>query len=243
MRNTYTFRIKNHKPATFPMERLGEYLVQISKILGEPNSVHFDNVHEGSVAIEIQVDEIAEIRVRDRYKTLNKTDTPIDVKNASEALNKLLREDNTSATFSPTDTLVSAEIIEFPGVKAPIPQRIGPIKQPSELQGVIVSLRGKDKSKHVILEDQGESISNIEVNEGLALELREFMFDATIRLSGEGKWFREPDGNWTLASLKATSFSVLEDKPLGDLARELRSYDLGWSAEEDPIKQLKDIRG
>ena len=48
----YIFKIKGrYKIATLPMERLAQYMADLSKMLGEPARVHFVELREGSIGL------------------------------------------------------------------------------------------------------------------------------------------------------------------------------------------------
>jgi hypothetical protein len=50
------FRINAYTPGTIPMDRLALYMREFARLLGEPASVHFDKLIEGSACIVAWID-------------------------------------------------------------------------------------------------------------------------------------------------------------------------------------------
>ena len=72
----YRFVIDAFTRDTLPMARLAEYMADLAVMLGEPESVHFIRVDEGSAVLVQQVDEPAVPKVRARTGLLRSGDAP-----------------------------------------------------------------------------------------------------------------------------------------------------------------------
>jgi hypothetical protein len=66
----YRFTIADSfTPDTLPMERLGEYVAALAKLLGERTNVHFLGVEAGSAVLVATIDPPAQPTVRERSVT------------------------------------------------------------------------------------------------------------------------------------------------------------------------------
>lgn len=61
-----------------------------------------------------------------------------------------------------------------------------------------------------------------------------------MRLSGEGRWERSPQGEWALTSFRIDSFSELDDEPLSETVNKLRAIPVDWG--DDPVGDFLAMR-
>ena len=108
----FTFKIDAFTPGTLPMARLAEYMADLAVMLGEPTSVHFSRIEEGSATLVSTVDLTAVPKVRERFKNIRVGNGPEDAMQAFQKMNVRLRDDNCSGILAEAD---AAEVILFPG--------------------------------------------------------------------------------------------------------------------------------
>lgn len=60
------FKIDAYRPETTPMERVGEYLVSLAKMLGARPDIHFEKLEAGSTCIVQRIEEEAAAAVEER---------------------------------------------------------------------------------------------------------------------------------------------------------------------------------
>src|SRR5665213_2278111 len=90
----YRFKIDTFTPATLPMKRLAEYMLEIAQLLGEPEHVHFVEVAEGSAQLVQLIDYVAIPKVRDRLRTSITAAAPEELVRRRNQIDKMLAADN-----------------------------------------------------------------------------------------------------------------------------------------------------
>ncbi|MCW3687440.1 hypothetical protein UE94_005045 [Burkholderia cenocepacia] len=236
------FRIDSFTPETLPMARLAQYLAQLSQLYGSDDSVHFEKLRHGSAIVQVTVEEPAFPKVYQRIQSVRTGDPEPEAHKAFRAIDKMLRSDNAVGTI--TRSSGKAKILEFPGRKLPVVDPIT-IYQPTSVDGVVIRIGGRDDTIPVSVRDAEGKIVNCEIR-GIAQakDLSKHFMAETLRLSGNGKWNRSPNGDWTLEALVIQSFDVVDDVPLDDVLAELRAVrNNGWASTEDPIDAWKKMRG
>ena len=235
----YTFRIDRFTPDTIPMARLAEYMAKLAELLGASERVHFREVRRGSVQIVSAVEVEAQPKVTARLQSLRATEVATDVREAFDALNGFLAEDNAIGSIKRG----SAVILKFPGRDQPRPPQIGPFVQPTELVGQLVRIGGRDKTAHAHLEDADGRAWSIVMTREQARLLAPLLYGPTFRASGAGKWMRTPSGTWELEHLKLQSWEPLSDESLRNVVDQLRKIEgARWHREADPSALLSRIR-
>ena len=116
----YDFRIDAWKPDTLPMARLAEYLAKLAMFIGFREDVHFIQVRKGSAVPEFIVDYETAPKVAERLRLVSSSNAPMEAIKAQQEINRMLREDNASASLR---VKKGAEIICFPGCKTPLAER------------------------------------------------------------------------------------------------------------------------
>lgn len=238
-RYEYRFCIDAFTPATMPMARLAEYMADLALLLGEPERVHFVRLDEGSIALVQTVDEFAYPKVRKRVHGVQTGDACVDALKAFGNLDRRLAQDNAVGTLSGGE---GADVVHFPGRERPMPLTYGSFRQQGSLDGVLIRIGGKDASVHATLQD-GDQTWRCELTRERARELREHLFEKPIRVFGEGRWRRGPDGKWTLETFRVTSFEILDDTPWRRTVDRLRSIEgAEWLTTADPLSELRSLR-
>jgi hypothetical protein len=231
---SYSFTISGgYTPKTIPMERLGEYMAALARMLGEETYVHFESVVEGSVALKARVDEPARTRVRERVRSVRTGAAPAEVRRHYTQLDDMLRKDNAYAALAGGDDVV----VPFPGRKRAEPVVYGPFRQQGTIDGEVYRIGGKDASKHIHVHSADRDLSVLYASESVALRLRHHLFGGTLRFRGEGTWFRHDDGTWELRNFRVDDFEELSDASLIETVARLRAVG-GDEFGEDPVGDL-----
>ena len=236
----YRFIIDAFEPHTMPMARLAEYMADLARLLGAESRVHFARIEEGSLALVQNIEPSALAEVKGRITALEAGTPDAALFDAYNSLDLKLQKDDARAKLVAPKC---AQIIEFLGRDRPQPITYGPFSEEGTLQGELISIRGKDITKHLIFQDGPVSYSNLQTNEEIARQLRHHMFDH-VRVNGTGRWFRLEDGTWKLQSFTVRSFEILSDETLLDVVSRLRKVQGNrWSESQDPINELLKLRG
>ncbi len=239
----YSFTISDsYTLKTIPMERLAEYMGALARLLGEENSVHFDRVEEGSVALKARVDEPARPKIRERLHLVRAGSAPTDALRAYAQIDEMLRKDNAYGSLGGGGEMT---VIPFPGKKRPEPVIYGPFKQDGTIDGEVYRIGGKDETKHINIRSDNRDISVLIASESVALDLRHHLFGGMLRFHGVGTWYRHGDGTWELKSFRVTHFEPLSDIALDQVVMRLRSIkSVEFDAIHDPLSLLlSDRRG
>lgn len=232
------FRIDAYSPATLPMGRLAEYMAELATMLGERDNVHFVELQEGSVQLVHVVEHEAYPKVDIRVRAVHAGDAPAEAMTAYRNLNRKLAEDNASAVYEPYGG--GAEILAFPGVRAPKPMDLLPVEQPGNIDGVVIGIGGRATGRNMIpvIIDTGEGPISCTATRLLAKQLATYIFDAPRRFQGTGYWHREANGAWILKRFQILAHEDLDDTPLIDVVSKLRAIpsDLTWA--RDPLVDI-----
>ena len=241
MNKTYTLYINAYSPETIPMARLAEYMQRLAKLLGHEDSVHFESVKPGSTQLAVRIEHEQVPKVSERLETIVQGEPSLEVAKARDELDRLLASDNASGfIYEGADR--GAEIIAFPGATRPKPVSYGPFTEEGTLDGVLFSIGGADQTVHLQLQNGDVKYTGLETNRETARRLAKHLYEP-IRVSGSGRWFREPDGTWTLKRFRVTTFEALKKADLREAVDDLRTIDDGdWKAMDDPIAALQALR-
>lgn len=214
----YTFKIDIFTPDTLPMARLADYLAALAVLVGHQDSTHFVAIEEGSAKLVHKVDAPDAPKVERRLSEVSQGLGARDAVRAFKQLDDLLSEDNAVGQLLRGDALV----IPFPGRTRPKPLTFPAFRQAGSIDGEVVRVGGQDASAHVILKDGGTVFSGCTLSRDLARDLAKYLYNGKVRLFGEGRWERHPEGSWKLLDFRVDSFEPLDDAPLADVVRDLR---------------------
>ena len=247
-RLTYELKFNAYSPATIPMSRLSEYMSDMAGILGETTSVHFSTLKQGSTLLQAAIDKEAIPKVAARLRSWHAGSPPPDLVKAYKSLDKLLYDDNAVGTLTAfsDDEPAGAVIVRFPGCERPRVVDYGIIRERGSLEGVPVSVVGRDATKHMQLVDGTTHVTGISMSQELAIKIMDAkcVYRKVIRLQGTGRWQRDDEGQWQLVEFKADDFEILDDSPLSQTIQRVRAIKGSeWTDTADPMRVLEEIRG
>lgn len=238
-RREYRFKITPYTPATIPMVRLAEYMLEIASVLGEEEHVHFVRLLTGSTVLVQKIENEAVPKVEERLSSVRRGDAPPTVIQSIRNINRKLREDNGTGVL----TRGRATILKFPD-QPEKPINFGAFQQEGSLDGVIIEVggRGDPVPVHLQLLDQS-AVHLCDADRILAKQLAKYLFDTEIRVHGNGRWVRDEEGNWSLERFRIRHFEELNDSPLTSVVANLRTITGSeWSTLKDPWEALNEIR-
>lgn len=212
----YCFRIIGPSPETMPMSRLATYMVELARLMGSEENVHFYKLHDRSVGVAMHapVEDIAVISPRIRAAAHNDN---AEASAAFRQLNKLLGEDGWKAEL-PLPR--GGEVIQFPGTPKN-DKALRRVSQPTTIRGRLVRIEGAGDVVKIGLDMDGTLSARVSFSASNVHELGRH-FHGYISVTGEGRWKRDDDGRWTLEDLKAVSFEPLDTSSLSDVLGRLR---------------------
>ena len=236
------FHIDAYSPDTIPMAKLAEYMTDFAALLGRENAVHFGGLTDGSTKLAAVVEYEDVPKVTTRLADLRRGSAVKDALKVFRAIDDRLANDNATGRIYVEGQEETSELLIFPGRTRPKALVFGPFNQDGHLDGILISVGGKDESISVRLQN-GEAIyANCETNRTTAREMGRHLFEP-VRIHGTGRWTREADGAWTLLRFRIQRFEVLKQEGLRDAIGALRAVGgNGWKEFDDPLAELAAMR-
>lgn len=230
-------------PDTLPMSRLAEYMADIADLLGEKPYVHFVEIENGRAVLVQDVEHEAYPKVRTRVHDVKRGEGSPDARRAYETLNRRLATDNASGVLVEElePNTLPAHVLDFPGRRMVVESEYGPLTQSGALQGVVIVIGGESDPVPVHIED-GIQVYMCRAKRQIAKELATHIFGLPVRVEGNGRWFRDALGLWTMKSFQISSFVVLEDTTLSSVIATLRQVPARWKDRPNSITTLKALR-
>lgn len=238
------FYIDAYSPDTIPMAKLAEYMADFAALLGRDNAVHFAGLEPGSTKIAARVEFEDVPKVTTRLHEIRRGNPPKDAAKIFEQIDTRLANDNAVGRIlvESEGGAAPAELLAFPGRTRPKVQSYGPFTQDGHLDGVLISVGGKDETISIRLQNGDTTYANCDTTRTLARELGKHLFEP-VRIHGSGRWMREADGKWTLIRFRVHRFEGLETVSLRDTVTALRAVrGSGWKGQADPLAELDDLR-
>ncbi|WP_442580564.1 hypothetical protein ACSBOB_00735 [Mesorhizobium sp. ASY16-5R] len=237
----YTFRItESFTPTTIPMARLAEYMAEYAKLLGESKGVHFDRIVDQSVGVVAVVEDPCAVRVQIRLHAVERGDGPDDAARAMKRLDDMLAADNAVGELLHEGD----RIIAFPGRNRAVRQFFGPFTQVGAIEGEVIRIGGQDDTIHVHLRDGDHVHTACVTTHEIGRQLGHYLLGPIVRVLGEGRWVRYPDGQWELRQFRIRGFEVLGDDDLPTLVSRLRAVPGNkWDEVSNPVETVLDERG
>jgi hypothetical protein len=233
----YEFRIDAFTPETLPMARLAEYMSDLAVLLGNVEKVHFVRLKKGSTVLVHNVEWEAAPKVVERIHAIKRSEGPPDAMKAYDSIDRRLASDNAIGYLTAPS---KDKVIEFPGRSRPESAAYGPFTQPGAFDGIPIMIGGKTDPVPVHLEE-GDVVHLCYSSREIAKRLAAHLFVSFVRVTGNGRWHRDPDGIWVMDRFTINDFSPLKDEPLEDAVARLRTA-AGKPESEDVISELNKIR-
>jgi hypothetical protein len=222
----FSFKIEAYTPETFPMLRLGEYISQFGRLMGEQANVHFQKLTAGSTNVATLVDWEAAPKVKQTLAAVRRGDAEQAAMGAFRHINKMLRDDNATAECRVQGQ--RAVILQFPGRNEQASAAIS-LRQQGSVVGFVnrVGL-GVDATAHVQLVVGEKKVSTFETTNLIAKELGKLL-GRPVRMTGDGKWKRDEEGLWAIEQFTIFSFEAMEEEAFVDALEKIRQVGLGWT--------------
>jgi len=225
------------------MAKLAEYMADFAALLDRENAAHFAGLEKGSTKIAALVEFEDVPKVNARLNDVRRGDPPKDAIRIFDQIDNRLANDNAIGRILVEGKEGStAELLAFPGRTRPKARNYGPFNQDGHLDGVLISVGGKDDTISIRLQNGEMIYSNCETTRAIARELGKHLFEP-VRIRGTGRWTREADGKWVLHRFRIHSFEVLGTNSLRDTVAALRKIQGSeWQDMDNPLDELMDLR-
>lgn len=204
--NQYALRIIKSAPDKITLVRLAEYMLELGKLLGESDRVHFSGLVKGSAVVRAWAEESAAESVSRRVQLCRTGNAPQDAGAAMARINQMLGEDGTNGELKDP---AGAVVIPFPGVKV-LPDTDLLVTEEGHIDGQVIKIGGRDDTIPLWLRDADGVEYRCTIRGGeLAKAISAHYLGDPIRIYGRGKWRRNHDGEWTLDNMIVSSFQEL----------------------------------
>jgi hypothetical protein len=236
-----SFVIPGYTPETIPLNRLIEYLQQMTVILGDPENLHLVAINKGSVAPILHAPKAVAIEARDRASRIERGDGTKKQIEAYNRVRRMLRRDARDAGRPALLRSAERVLLEIPAAPDDDGVLAG-IRQATSIDGQLIRLGGAGDGEDATLQVQdlqGKILSGLTAKRALAKELASLLWEP-VRLTGIGLWGRDSDGSWNLERMLVQSYERLEDEDLSLTLERLRSLKVKWP--DDALDRLKDER-
>ncbi|RYG89026.1 MAG: hypothetical protein EON59_02425 [Alphaproteobacteria bacterium] len=228
-----SFVIPGHTPETMPLNRLLEYLQQISLVLGSPEKLHLVAIRESSTMPVFHTDLPTALMVRERAHRVQRGDGTKRQVDGLNQIRRMLRDDGASDRPA---LLRSTQSIFLQINAAPKETSLSGIRQSGSIDGALIKIGGAGESAAIQLQDlDGRIISGFTAKRSVAKELAHHMWDP-VRLHGVGQWARNDDGEWALERMQVNSFEPLVDESVAVTLGKLRGANVAWPV--DAVERL-----
>ena len=238
----FKFYIDAYSPTDIPMAKLAEYMADFAELLGKEHRVHFDGLEEGSTTIVSRVEREDVPKVGHRLRAFGQGTAEKELLSLIARMDERLANDNATGRVLEEIDGQCAELIVLPGRDRPKVPTYGPFTQEGHLDGVLISVGGKDDTISIRLQNGAVIYRKCETTRPIAREMGKHLFEP-VRIYGTGRWLRDAQGDWILAHFRVTRFDVLEGGSLRAAVAALRAVPgSGWQELDDPLAELDALR-
>jgi hypothetical protein len=222
-----SFVIPGYTPETMPLNRLIEYLQQMSVVLGDPENLHLIEIRESSCAPTFHVPKALEPEAYDRAAKVSRGDGTKKQVDAYNRVSRMLRRDSREEGRPAVLRSPRKVILEIPVA----PDDLGvlsSVRQASTADGQLIRIGGAGDDATLQVQDlDGRIMSGFTAKRTLAKELARLMWEP-VRLSGVGQWGRSDEWAWSLERMQVQSYERLEEEGLGVTLEKMRRANVAW---------------
>jgi hypothetical protein len=239
-RYQYLFKIDAYSPDTIPMARLAKYMAELATMLGHEENVHFVRLESGSTVLVNEIEHEAFPKVRERVHAVHTKEGPSEALKAYKELDTLLMHDNASAVLISPDN--PRPVLKFPGREREKRLVYGPFNQDGVLDGILIRIGGGGDPVPVHLQEADDKLYICEAKRTVAMELAPYYLKCPLRVTGNGRWFRDENGDWVMKRFTIVHFQPLKDERLSTVLTRLRAIKTNLSELSDPVSEMLDMR-
>jgi hypothetical protein len=139
---------------------------------------------------------------------------------ARRVLEDLLANDNAVGALSEAET--GRVVVPFLGRDRPKPMSFPPFREDTTIDGQVVSIGGRDSTAHATLQDGDVFHVNLSMKREVARELAKLLYGPMVRVHGNGRFERQPDGVWKMHDFRVERFEKLDERSVADTLAEIR---------------------
>ena len=235
----YTFKINDYSPETLPFRRLLAYYNEITRLFDTDDGVHLVDVVESSHGSQFAIARNHETKILKRFGQIAEGTAPKKAMNASERIDAMLCEDQTSGAFVGPQ---GNNVIAFPG-KTKRDGAVVNFRDAATFYGELYHISGTQDDAKIRLHTDVYGVVFCATSREIAKSLRDFLFE-DVRVSGRGMWTRRTDGKWDIDDFSITDFAPVSPSSLREEVNKIRSMSIDVPADAmDQLSKLNEEGG
>ena len=244
-RRRHVFKIEALSKETLAMRDLAAYIMDLAELLGSHESVHCQEIRDGSVEVVFDVESPSIKPVNERLLDACHPDGESSARNAYRNLHQRLKRDKSSGVLMEQTETARRTLIEISGFQEQMVDRPPSLWEAGTVDGIPTGIGGRVLDPEwvpVRIADSG-TIVNCEAKQPTAIEIARCFLKTPIRACGQGRWVHDDDKGWRLDKFRIEQFDLLDSRPVAELVGELRELYAGtdWARMDDPIGRLHGI--
>ncbi|MDB5692130.1 MAG: hypothetical protein JWO81_1193 [Alphaproteobacteria bacterium] len=233
----FKFTLPGYTPDEMPLDRLIEYLNQLSIILGQPGDLHLIGIEKSSTRPVLAMRHDVAFKARARARQVAEGGGSARRREAFDTIRRMVAQDGGKPAVLKSG---NAQILKFPSADIGLDQVIQSVRQQTSIEGTLVRVGGIGENAQLLIQEMsGNVIAGCTASRSVAQAMAPLIYHA-IRVSGIGSWHRTEEGRWAITRLHVQSFDPLDESELEDVVARLRSLNVKWPA--DTIEQLQAMR-
>ena len=244
-RHRHVFKIETVSRETLAMRDLAAYITDLAELLGNHESVHCQEIREGSVEVVFDVESPSMEHVIGRLLDARDPHGESSARRAYRSLDQRLRRDKSSGVIMEQAGTELRTLIEIPGIRDATEPRQPILWEVGTVDGTPTGVGGRLLDPEwvpVRIADSG-LVVNCEARRPTAIEIARHLLTTPIRVGGKSRWVHDEDKGWRLDKFRIEQFEVLDSRPMAELVSEMRELyaSTDWARMDDPIGQLHSI--
>ena len=238
----HVFIIETLSKETLAMRDLAAYITDLAELLGSHESVHCQEIRDGSVEVVFDVEPPSMGLVIERMLDAREPAGDPTARIAYRNLSQRLKQDGASGVIVEQTEKAVRTLIEIPGVREGVKEKLPILWETGTVDGTPTGVGGRLLDPEWVplrIVDSG-IVVNCEARPPAAIEIAHHLLTASIRATGKGKWVHDDDKGWRLEKFRIQQFELLDSRPVAELVGEMRGLYAGtdWARMDDPIGRL-----
>lgn len=233
----FEFTVPGYTPDTMPLNRLIEYLEQLTVVLGEASELHLVSIEKSSTRPVLVMRHDVATRARARASEVRQGNGSARRRNAYDRIRHMVSEDGGGpASLSAPE----GQILEFSTMDIGADQVVHAVRQPTTVQGELIRIGGRQENAQLLIQElSGNVIAGCTAPRSVASAMAHLLYKP-VSVSGDARWHRSNVGKWEIESLHVQSFVELHADDHESVVAKLQAVSAPWP--DDAMEQLAAMR-
>ena len=191
----HVFIIETLSKETLAMRDLAAYITDLAELLGSHESVHCQEIRDGSVEVVFDVEPPSMGLVIERMLDAREPAGDPTARIAYRNLSQRLKQDGASGVIVEQTEKAVRTLIEIPGVREGVKEKLPILWETGTVDGTPTGVGGRLLDPEWVplrIVDSG-IVVNCEARPPAAIEIAHHLLTASIRATGKGKWVHDDD--------------------------------------------------